>query len=195
MGSGDLMALVAFKHVPASIAFPLLVGTCVATGTFFTFVIDGSEDPGLLFGGVVLAVAAVVTLAWGQSRPPREPARSHHTPGGSKAQADRSAAMVIPVDFDEANHTMLDATTTTTKAKAKAATGTARAPSSSSSSSSSSSPSSGMSQSKWAAVLIGVGAYNSFWGPLSTIGRVGMDPHAAVFLVVAGLPCLRPLPA
>ena len=194
VGSGDLLGLVAFKHVPAAIAFPLVVGTCVAVGTFVTFLVDGSPKPGLLFGGVALAITAVVALAWGQSRPLRtsRPASGRDLADAPETEpadddtgstttdddaGDEGAPVqiaVVPVSHQKISEKegTKEATTAATATKRTALT---------------------MSKGKWTAVLVAIGAYNSGWGPLSTIGRVGMTSHDALFAVICGRFLVQPL--
>jgi glucose uptake protein len=46
-----------------SIAFPVSIGTALVLGTILTFVVDRTGNPALLFGGVALAIVAVVADA------------------------------------------------------------------------------------------------------------------------------------
>ena len=67
VGFGDSVSFSVLTYVPSSLAFPLIVGTCTAVGTTISYIVDGSENPVLLFAGVALLIPSIVFLAWAQS--------------------------------------------------------------------------------------------------------------------------------
>ena len=67
VGSGDFILPIIMQYIPASIAFPIVCGSCLFLGTLFNFFIVGSNQPVLLFLGLFASFFGVLFLAKGQS--------------------------------------------------------------------------------------------------------------------------------
>jgi hypothetical protein len=44
VGFGDSICFTVLSYVPSSLAFPLIVGTCIVVGTTISYIVDGSNN-------------------------------------------------------------------------------------------------------------------------------------------------------
>ena len=72
VGFGDSICFTVLSYVPSSLAFPLIVGTCIVVGTTISYIVDGSNKPILLFVGVVLLIPSILLLGWAQNSVSKE---------------------------------------------------------------------------------------------------------------------------
>ena len=192
VGFGDAVSFIAFAYVPSSLAFPLVVGTCTGVGTTISYLVDGSERPGLLFTGVVLLIPSVSLLAWAQSIPPKKK-KEKTTTAATTAATTTTNVMAV-----ETSHEMVDMKynkvstnngTTTTAINATTAT---TATSATKCVKEEVAEKKKAAQWKWIVLLISIGALNSSWGALSTVGRRNLNIHSSYFLLVIGRVGIQP---
>jgi drug/metabolite transporter (DMT)-like permease len=172
LGIGDAVAMTALANVPASIGFPVWVGVCTATGVTIGYVIDGSPNPSLLFGGVSLFVCSVVVQAM--------------TSGSGKEGKAGQGSLAVVVDV-EAN---VEAVTVVArlpfphsqKKEASPSTPTTSTPTTPT-----------LSDRQWVMVCIAGGLWNSLWSPAATFGRRPFDSTREVCtLFLLGRVCVQP---
>lgn len=172
VGFGDAVSFIAFAYVPSSLAFPLVVGTCTGVGTTISYLVDGSERPGLLFAGVVLLIPSVCLLAWAQSLPPKKKKEKTTTAATTATTTTTSVRVETSLEMVDMNYNKVSTNNGTTTTAINATTDTV--------------------QWKWILLLIGIGALNSSWGALSTVGRRNLNIHSSYFLLVIGRVGIQP---
>jgi len=160
VGTGDLLAMSALQHVPGSLAFPIIVGTCTAVGTTLSYFLDGNPNPELLFTGIALFVLSVGLLGYAEGLPPRS-----QDEGETGVQATKATA---PEDEETAGR----GGGGKTPAGEDAVEGSSR---------------------KWVILLVVIGAIDSLWGPLSTVGRRKVAVRSAYLLVTFGRVGVQPI--
>jgi hypothetical protein len=163
--------------------------------------VDGSEKPGLLFLGVTLLVPSVSLLAWAQSLPSKK---------RETEVVSTSLEMVVGVDTVVENVEKVDekywgeepTATLADQAQQESSRevvmdddGKKKREKKEESSLPGAEVNAEMevAQWKWVVLLIGIGALNSSWGALSTVGRRNVSVHSSYFLLVLGRIGVQPV--
>ena len=81
VGNCDFLCSLAMSRIHFSIAFPIYAGLALGVGSGLVYCVDRQGDVGKLFGGVVMALAAICSLSLAEAQP--------------KAQASSSAISEI----------------------------------------------------------------------------------------------------
>ena len=172
LGIGDAVAMTALANVPASIGFPVWVGVCTATGVTIGYVIDGSPNPSLLFGGVSLFVCSVVVQAMTSGSGKEGKAGQGSLAVVVDVEADVEAVVVVarlPFPHPQKKETPPSTPTTSTPTTPT------------------------LSDRQWVMVCMAGGLWNSLWSPAATFGRRPFDNTREVCtLFLLGRVCVQP---
>ena len=174
VGSGDFVLPITMQYIPASIAFPIVCGTCLFLGTLFNFFIVGNGKPAFLFIGLFASFFGVLFLAKGQSHD------IHHNRNKTKTEQEKddefndinTTATINTVDMVEGGGKPVnckeDESVDMVGKKMEKQT----------------------ISSFWVILILLLGVNNSTWSPLATLGQTGenaiVSPYAAFFFLIVG---------
>ena len=69
MGNCDFLCSLAMSRIHFSIAFPIYAGLALGVGSGLVYCVDGQGDVGKLFGGVAMALLAILSLSLAEAQP------------------------------------------------------------------------------------------------------------------------------
>ena len=172
VGSGDFILPIIMQYIPASIAFPIVCGSCLFLGTLFNFFIVGSNQPVLLFLGLFASFFGVLFLAKGQSYDINNNRNKMKSEKENVEEKNNSDKTIINLEIDN--------TTTPNNDNNKININ--------------------MVEEKkeeekpislfWVILTLLLGINNSTWSPLATLGQTGenaiVSPYSAFFFLIIG---------
>ena len=174
VGSGDFILPIIMQYIPASIAFPIVCGSCLFLGTLFNFFIVGSNQPVLLFLGLFASFFGVLFLAKGQSY---DINNNRNKMKSEKENVEEKNIEMVQIDNN-------NNTTTTNYVSTSINNNNIN-----------------MVEEKkeeeekpislfWIILTLLLGINNSTWSPLATLGQTGenaiVSPYSAFFFLIIG---------
>ena len=174
VGSGDFILPIIMQYIPASIAFPIVCGSCLFLGTLFNFFIVGSNQPVLLFLGLFASFFGVLFLAKGQSY---DINNNRNKMKSEKENVEEKNIEMVQIDNN-------NNTTTTNYVSTSINNNNIN-----------------MVEEKkeeeekpislfWVILTLLLGINNSTWSPLATLGQTGenaiVSPYSAFFFLIIG---------
>ena len=172
VGSGDFILPIIMQYIPASIAFPIVCGSCLFLGTLFNFFIVGSNQPVLLFLGLFASFFGVLFLAKGQSYDINNNRNKMKSEKENVEEKNNSDKTIINLEIDNTttpnnNNNKININMVEEKKEEE-------------------NPISLF----WVILTLLLGINNSTWSPLATLGQTGenaiVSPYSAFFFLIIG---------
>ena len=172
VGSGDFILPIIMQYIPASIAFPIVCGSCLFLGTLFNFFIVGSNHTVLLFLGLFASFFGVLFLAKGQSYDINNNRNKMKSEKENVEEKNNSDKTIINLEIDNTttpnnNNNKININMVEEKKEEE-------------------NPISLF----WVILTLLLGINNSTWSPLATLGQTGenaiVSPYSAFFFLIIG---------
>ena len=170
VGSGDFILPIIMQYIPASIAFPIVCGSCLFLGTLFNFFIVGSNQPVLLFLGLFASFFGVLFLAKGQSY---DINNNRNKMKSEKENVEEKNIEMVQIDNNN-NTTTTNSINNNNINMVEEKKEEEEKPISL----------------FWVILTLLLGINNSTWSPLATLGQTGenaiVSPYSAFFFLIIG---------
>ena len=170
VGSGDFILPIIMQYIPASIAFPIVCGSCLFLGTLFNFFIVGSNQPVLLFLGLFASFFGVLFLAKGQSY---DINNNRNKMKSEKENVEEKNIEMVQIDNNN-NTTTTNSINNNNINMVEEKKEEEEKPISL----------------FWIILTLLLGINNSTWSPLATLGQTGenaiVSPYSAFFFLIIG---------
>ena len=171
VGSGDFILPIIMQYIPASIAFPIVCGSCLFLGTLFNFFIVGSNQPVLLFLGLFASFFGVLFLAKGQSYDINNNRNKMKSEKENVEEKNNSDKTIINLEIDNTttpnNNKKININMVEEKKEEEKPISLF-----------------------WVVLTLLLGINNSTWSPLATLGQTGenaiVSPYSAFFFLIIG---------
>ena len=172
VGSGDFILPIIMQYIPASIAFPIVCGSCLFLGTLFNFFIVGSNQPVLLFLGLFASFFGVLFLAKGQSYDINNNRNKMKSEKENVEEKNNSDKTIINLEIDNTttpnnNNNKININMVEEKKEEEKPISLF-----------------------WVILTLLLGINNSTWSPLATFGQTGenaiVSPYSAFFFLIIG---------
>ena len=172
VGSGDFILPIIMQYIPASIAFPIVCGSCLFLGTLFNFFIVGSNQPVLLFLGLFASFFGVLFLAKGQSYDINNNRNKMKSEKENVEEKNNSDKTIINLEIDNTttpnnNNNKININMVEEKKEEEKPISLF-----------------------WVILTLLLGINNSTWSPLATLGQTGenaiVSPYSAFFFLIIG---------
>ena len=172
VGSGDFILPIIMQYIPASIAFPIVCGSCLFLGTLFNFFIVGSNQPVLLFLGLFASFFGVLFLAKGQSYDINNNRNKMKSEKENVEEKNNSDKTIINLEIDNTttpnnNNNKININMVEEKKEEEKPISLF-----------------------WVVLTLLLGINNSTWSPLATLGQTGenaiVSPYSAFFFLIIG---------
>ena len=171
VGSGDFILPIIMQYIPASIAFPIVCGSCLFLGTLFNFFIVGSNQPVLLFLGLFASFFGVLFLAKGQSYDINNNRNKMKSEKKNVEEKNNSDKTIINLEIDNTttpnNNKKININMVEEKKEEEKPISLF-----------------------WVILTLLLGINNSTWSPLATLGQTGenaiVSPYSAFFFLIIG---------
>ena len=171
VGSGDFILPIIMQYIPASIAFPIVCGSCLFLGTLFNFFIVGSNQPVLLFLGLFASFFGVLFLAKGQSYDINNNRNKMKSEKENVEEKNNSDKTIINLEIDNTttpnNNKKININMVEEKKEEEKPISLF-----------------------WVILTLLLGINNSTWSPLATLGQTGenaiVSPYSAFFFLIIG---------
>ena len=172
VGSGDFILPIIMQYIPASIAFPIVCGSCLFLGTLFNFFIVGSNKPVLLFLGLFASFFGVLFLAKGQSYDINNNRNKMKSEKENVEEKNNSDTTIINLEIDNTttpnnNNNKININMVEEKKEEEKPISLF-----------------------WVILTLLLGINNSTWSPLATLGQTGenaiVSPYSAFFFLIIG---------
>ena len=171
VGSGDFILPIIMQYIPASIAFPIVCGSCLFLGTLFNFFIVGSNQPVLLFLGLFASFFGVLFLAKGQSY---DINNNRNKMKSEKENVEEKNIEMVQIDNNNNNTTTTNSINNNNINMVEEKKEEEEKPISL----------------FWIILTLLLGINNSTWSPLATLGQTGenaiVSPYSAFFFLIIG---------